>query len=140
MRDQATDDRIRALGALLRRASDTPEGYSALCTQPSSSALDRPHLPQMDLFSTALSSHLVEYIPPISLTLSFVLLLSILISRYLYEPGVSPGASYAFSASTIVRQRPPTVLQFSARVPLGSGATPMLLRTIDNTGEERHTR
>lgn len=44
--------------------------------------------------------------------------------------------NYAFTASTKVSRRTPTVLQFSARVPPGAGATPTIVQSFDGSNAE----
>ena len=47
------------------------------------------------------------------------------------QPPPTTLPNYAFTASTKVGRRAPTVLQFSARVPPSGGATPTILQTFD---------
>ncbi|KAI0355761.1 hypothetical protein OH77DRAFT_1424711 [Trametes cingulata] len=77
---------------------------------------------------------LADFLPHVCIALSSLLIIYLIASRYLWKGQPSAEAKYAFSASTIVRHRPPTVLQFSARVPLGSSTAPIVLRTFDPTG------
>ncbi|OJT07708.1 hypothetical protein TRAPUB_1398 [Trametes pubescens] len=76
----------------------------------------------------------IDYIPVICCTLSFILALYLLARRWIWgAPPTPPEQAFTFSASTIVRRRPPTVLQFLARVPPGSGATPLVLTSMKAT-------
>lgn len=71
-----------------------------------------------------------EYLPHICVAISTVLALYLTyLCGWRGRSQLKP--NYAFSASTKVRRRPPTVLQFSARVPLGVPTTPSVLRTFD---------
>ncbi|KAI9057512.1 hypothetical protein FKP32DRAFT_1607208 [Trametes sanguinea] len=84
-----------------------------------------------------LSISFAEYMPHVCLALSFILLLYLLVFQYRRSTRAPAETSYAFSAATMIRQRPPTVLQFSARVPPGAGATPTMLQTIEGMSPER---
>lgn len=78
-----------------------------------------------------LDDSLVDYVPVVCCALSFMLALYLLARHYIWGPPSVPSEQdFAFSASTIVRHRPPTVLQFLARVPPGSGATPLVLTNM----------
>ncbi|KAI0647291.1 hypothetical protein C8Q79DRAFT_1009405 [Trametes meyenii] len=72
----------------------------------------------------------VEYLPHICVAFSSLIAAYLIMSQCLWRSHVPAEADYAFSASTIVRRRSPTVLQFSAHVPPGSGVRPMILRMI----------
>ncbi|KAH9853716.1 hypothetical protein C2E23DRAFT_884388 [Lenzites betulinus] len=80
---------------------------------------------------------LAEYLLYTCLALSSLLAIYVVTSQCLWKMQRLSEVDYAFSASTVVRSRPPTVLQFSARVPPVSGAAPLILRTMNAVGQAR---
>ena len=74
-------------------------------------------------------SDFIAFLPQTCFVLSTLLMVYILFT-YARQPAVRPEPSYAFSASTKVRRRGPTVLQFSARVP-GNNVTPTVISTFE---------
>ncbi|KAI0363918.1 hypothetical protein BV20DRAFT_1057658 [Pilatotrama ljubarskyi] len=84
-----------------------------------------------------LHAPLAECLPYVCVALSSLLIVYLATSLCLRRAPSSAETNYAFAASTVVRPRPPTVLQFSARVPPGSNAVPMVLRSITPMGTAR---
>lgn len=75
-----------------------------------------------------------DHLPHICLLIST--LLTLYLTHVCARRGrLQSGPNYAFSASTKIQQRPPTVLQFSARVPLGRPAVPLVLRSLDDVSD-----